>query len=98
MLKEDIRAWKRTNLTYKTWDNFKHYLREAQLELRETGGMLVKLGSHNSNAIVDQMMARLQIVKDGRTATATQHATELASANKSNATMESQMQTLLSQV
>ena len=44
------------------------------------------------------MMARLEIDEDERTATATQHATELASDNQSNATMESQMQTLLSQV
>ena len=44
------------------------------------------------------MMVRLQIKEDECTATATQHATELASANQANATMESQMQTLLSQV
>ena len=40
----------------------------------------------------------LQINKDECTATATQHATELASANQANTTMESQMQTLLTQV
>ena len=43
-------------------------------------------------------MARLQIDEDKRTATATQHATELASENQANATMESQMHTLLTQV
>ena len=43
-------------------------------------------------------MARLQVDKDERAATATQQATTLASANQSNATMESQMQTLLAQV
>ena len=47
---------------------------------------------------MDQMMARLQIDEDERTATATQYATELASVNKAKATMESQMQTLLVQV
>ena len=44
------------------------------------------------------MMARLQVDKDEHTATATQHATKIASANQANATMESQMQTLLTQV
>ena len=48
--------------------------------------------------MVDQMMARLQVDEDERTATATQHATELASAHQANATMEPHMQTLLSQV
>ena len=41
------------------------------------------------------MMARLQIDKDECTATATQYATKLASAFQENATMESQMYTLL---
>ena len=44
------------------------------------------------------MMACLQIDKDEPTARATQHATELASSNQANATMESQMQTLLTKV
>ena len=56
------------------------------------------MGFHNANAIVDQMMVHLQIDEDECTATATQHATELASANQANATMDSQVQTLLSQV
>ena len=43
-------------------------------------------------------MSRLKIYEDERIATATQHATELASANQANATMEAQMQTLLTQV
>ena len=43
------------------------------------------------------MMARLQIDKDERTDTATQHATTVASANQANTTMESQIQTLLAQ-
>ena len=43
-------------------------------------------------------MTRFQINEDNRTANAAQHATELVSANQANATMESQMQTLLSQV
>ena len=43
-------------------------------------------------------MARLQVYKEERTATATQHATTLASANQANTTMDSQMQTLLAQV
>ena len=81
---------------YKTWDNFKHDFREANLELRETGGTIDELGFHNANAIVDQTMARLQDDKDKRTATATQHATEIASENQANAKMESHMQTLLS--
>ena len=44
------------------------------------------------------MMARLQINKDERIATATQNPTKIASANQANATMESQMQTLLTHV
>ena len=44
------------------------------------------------------MMTRFQINEDNRTANAAQHGTELVSANQANATMESQMQTLLSQV
>ena len=98
IFKDDIRAWKRTNQAYKTWDNFKHDFRKAQLELRETGCTIDELGFHNANAIVDQMMVRLQVDKDERTDTSTQHATALASTNQSNSTMELQMQTLLVQV
>ena len=98
IFKDDIRAWKRTNQAYKMWDNFKLDFREAHLELRETGGIIYELGFYNANAIVDQMMARLQVYKDECTATATQHATKLASANQANATMESPIQTLLAQV
>ena len=83
---------------YKTWENFKQDFLEAHPELIETGGTIDELGFHNANAIVDHMMARLKIDKYKRTSTATQHATELASANQANATMESQMQTLLAQV
>ena len=57
------------------WEIFKHDFREAHLELKETGGTIDELGFHNTNVIVDQMMARLQIDKDERTATATQQAT-----------------------
>ena len=56
----------------KNWDNFKHDFRDAPLELRETGGTIDALVFQNANAIVDQMMARLQINKDKRTSTATQ--------------------------
>ena len=91
IFKDDIRTWKRTNHAYKTCTNFKHDLREARLELRETGGTINELGFHNANAIVNQMMVRLQVDKDKRVATATQHATALTSANQANATMESQM-------
>ena len=98
MFKDIIRAWKRTTPEYKTWDYFKHDLREARIELRETGTTIDKLGFHNANAIVDKMMVRLQIKEDKHTATTAQHVTDLASANQANATMESQMQTLLSQV
>ena len=52
--------------------NFKLDLNEAHLELRETGGTIDAMGFHNTNAIVYQMMARLQIYGDERTATATQ--------------------------
>ena len=78
-------------------DNFKHDFRKAHLELRETGGEIDELGFHNANAIVDHMMERLQINEDERTSTATQHITELASANQGNSTMESQTHTLLAQ-
>ena len=44
------------------------------------------------------MMTRIQIDEDERKATAAHHATKLASANEANATMESQMKTILSQV
>ena len=98
IFKDDIQARKRTNQAYKTWDNFKHDFLKARLELRETGGTIDELGFHNANAIVDQMMARLQVNEDELTATATQHATAIAPANQANATMESQMQTLLAQV
>ena len=98
IFKDDIRAWKRKNHVYKTWTNFKHDFREAHIELRETEGTIDELGFHNANAIVNQMMARLQVDEDECVATATQHAPALASANQSNATMESQMQTLLAQV
>ena len=87
IFKDDIWAWKRTNLAYKTWEIFKHDFREAYLELIETGGTIDELGFHNANAIVDHMMARLQLDEDECTAKATQHATELAYANKANATM-----------
>ena len=83
--------WKCTNQAYKTWENFKHDFREYHLELRETGGTIDELGFHNANNIVYQMMARLQVDEDERTATATQHANKLASANQANAMMESQM-------
>ena len=73
----------------KKWDNFKNNFREAHLELRETGGTIDELGFHNTNAIVNQIMACLQVDKDERAATATQHATSLASTNQSNATMDS---------
>ena len=43
------------------------------------------------------MMARLQVDKDKRTATASHHATKLASTNQDNVTIESQIQTLLAQ-
>ena len=69
---------------------------KAHLEIRETGGTIYELGFHNTNDIVYQMMARLQIDKYKPIATATQHATKLASANQSIATMYSQMQILLS--
>ena len=82
----------------KTWDNFKHDFRKAHLELRETGGTIDALGFQNANAIVYQIMVRLQINKYERPATAKQHATKLASANQANTTMESQMQNLLNQV
>ena len=90
--------WKQTNPAYKTWDNFKHDFREAHLELRETGGTIDKLEFHNVNAIIYKMMARLQIDEDEGTATATQDATELASANLANAIMDFQMQNLIYQV
>ena len=57
-----------------------------------------ELGSHNANVILDQMMARIQLDGDERTAIATKNATKLASANQANATMESKMKTLLAQV
>ena len=98
IFKDNTRAWKRTKQAYKTWDKFKHDFREAHLELRETGGTIDKLGFHNANAIVDQMTARLRIDEDERTATATQHATEIDSTNQANAVMESLMHTLLNQV
>ena len=60
--------------------------------------MIKKVRLHNANVIVDQMMARLQIDEDKRTATVTQHATRLAYVNQANATMEYQMKTLLCQV
>ena len=97
IFKDDIRAWKRTNQAYKTWENFKDDFREAHLEFRETGGTIDELGFHNANAIIGQMMARLQINEEKCTSTATEHTTELTSANQANSTMESQMQTLLNQ-
>ena len=84
IFKDVIRVWKQTNPSYKTWDNFKHDFREAHLELRETGGTIDKLEFHNVNAIIDKMMARLQIDEDEGTATATQDATKLTSANLAN--------------
>ena len=98
IFKENIQAWKRTNQAYKIWDNFKHNFREAHLELKDTGVTIDKLGLHNDNVIVDQMMARLQIYEDESTGIATQHATKLASVNQTNATMESEIHTLLTQV
>ena len=71
------------------WDNFKHDFCEAHLELQETRGTIDELGFQNANAIVNQMMARLQVDKDERIATATQQSTTLASANQANATMKS---------
>ena len=71
IFKDNIRAWKCTNQALKTWDNLKNDFRKSHLELRETGGTIDELGFHNSNSIVDQMMARLQIDEDKRTATTT---------------------------
>ena len=71
---------------------------KAHLELIKTGGTIDELVFHNANAILDQMMERLQVDEDERTATVTQHATALVSANQANATIEFQMQTLLAQV
>ena len=34
--KDNIRAWKRTDPAYKTWDNFNYDFQEAHRELRET--------------------------------------------------------------
>ena len=59
IFKDDIQAWKRTNQAYKIWDKFKHNFREAQLELRETGGTIDELLFHSANAIVNQMMVHL---------------------------------------
>ena len=98
IFKYDIRAWKRTNQAYKTWDNFKHDFRKAHIEIRETGDTIDELRFHNANTIVDQMMACLQVDKDERNATVTQHATKLASANQANTTMESKINTVLTQV
>ena len=64
IFKDNIQSWKRTNLEYKPWDNLKHDSRKAHLELRETGRTIDKMDFHNANAIVDQMMARLQIDED----------------------------------
>ena len=75
----------------KTWNNFKHDFQKSHLEIRETGGTIDELGFHNTNAIADQMMARLQIDEEERTATVTQHATKLASTNQSNARIKSQI-------
>ena len=86
IFKDDIRAWKRTNHAYKTWINFKHNFCEAHLEILETEGTIDELGFHNANAIVDQMMGRLQVDRDECAAMATQHATAIASANQANAT------------
>ena len=61
IFKDNIWAWKCTNQAYKTWDNFKYDFREAHLELRETEGTIDEIGFHNANAIVDQVMARLQV-------------------------------------
>ena len=80
------------------WDNLKHDFRKAHLELQEIGGTINKIGFHNANVIVDQIMARLQVDKDERVTTATQQANTLTSSNQANETMELQMQTLLSQV
>ena len=89
IFKDDICAWKRTNHAYKTLINFKHDFHKAHLELLETGGTIDEIRFHNANAVVDQKMARLQVDEDERVAKATQHATALASANQTNATMES---------
>ena len=86
IFKDDIRAWKRTNHAYKTWINFKHNFCEAHLEILETEVTIDELGFHNANAIVDQMMGRLQVDRDECAAMATQHATAIASANHANAT------------
>ena len=66
-----IQTRKRKNQAYKTWDNFKHDFHEAHLELQETGGTINELGFLNINAIVNQIMARLQVDENERAATAT---------------------------
>ena len=81
ILKENIRAWKRTTLAYKNWEIFKHDFQEAHLELRETGGTIDEISFHNANAIIYQMMVRLKIDEDKCAAAAAQHATELTSTN-----------------
>ena len=81
IFKDNIRVWKCTNQAYKTWDNLKHGFHEAHLELRETRSTIDELGFHDTNAIVDQMMVRLQIDENKRTATATHHVNEITSSN-----------------
>ena len=75
IFKDIIRAWKRTNAAYKTWDNFNHDFREARPELRETDRTIDKIVFHNTYAIVDKMMVPLQIDEGECTATATQDVT-----------------------
>ena len=70
MFKYDIRAWKLTTPAYKNWKHFKNNFWEAYLELRETGGTIDELGLQNANAIVYQIMVRLQIDEYERTGTA----------------------------
>ena len=69
----------------------------SDLKGLELGEESLNLGLQNANAIVDQVVARLQIDEDESTATATQHSTEISSANQANSTMKSQIQTLLTQ-
>ena len=59
IFKDNTQAWKRTNPALKTWDNFKYEFQSSQLDIRETGVTIDKLGLHTANIIIDQIMARL---------------------------------------
>ena len=60
IFRSDLRKWMRKPAVDKTWLNFMSHFRQAHQELRDTDTSMEELGYQSANAIVEQIVARLQ--------------------------------------